>query len=173
MCQVPLSYMSMQPGNRGLNFLSLPPRTCSWKSQPAESRALKTLQSVCLTKAISLPQPPLPSASSCDLAKQLLPQTILQSPPTPMTQVRQRPGTEGRLLSLRVFSCASHSHVSTKVPRGGFYPRVHVRLSSYGLPHHTCPQPVPVMPSPYGLASVFTVAFVRHPAICLRSFHFI
>ncbi|KAK7828463.1 hypothetical protein U0070_008972 [Myodes glareolus] len=29
---------------------------------------------------------PLPSPSSCDLAKQLLPQTILQSPPAPMTQ---------------------------------------------------------------------------------------
>ncbi|XP_051008705.1 neuronal PAS domain-containing protein 2 [Acomys russatus] len=38
-----------------------------------------------LSQAATMP-PPLPSPSSCDLAKQLLPQTILQSPPAPMTQ---------------------------------------------------------------------------------------
>lgn len=40
-----------------------------------------------LTKPCSLPQAPLPAPSSCDLTQQLLPQTILQSPPAPMTQV--------------------------------------------------------------------------------------
>lgn len=38
-----------------------------------------------LGQAATLPAP-LPSPSACDLAKQLLPQTILQSPPAPMTQ---------------------------------------------------------------------------------------
>ncbi|XP_027293045.1 neuronal PAS domain-containing protein 2 isoform X2 [Cricetulus griseus] len=38
-----------------------------------------------LSQAATMPAP-LPSPSSCDLAKQLLPQTILQSPPAPMTQ---------------------------------------------------------------------------------------
>lgn len=40
-----------------------------------------------LTKPPSLPQAPLPAPSSCDLTQQLLPQTILQSPSAPMTQV--------------------------------------------------------------------------------------
>ncbi|XP_042639421.1 neuronal PAS domain-containing protein 2 [Orycteropus afer afer] len=38
-----------------------------------------------LSQATTMP-PPLLSQSSCDLAQQLLPQTILQSPPAPMTQ---------------------------------------------------------------------------------------
>ncbi|XP_040585272.1 neuronal PAS domain-containing protein 2 isoform X2 [Mesocricetus auratus] len=38
-----------------------------------------------LSQAATMPAP-LPSPSSCDLAKQLLPQSILQSPPAPMTQ---------------------------------------------------------------------------------------
>ncbi|XP_055463307.1 neuronal PAS domain-containing protein 2 [Psammomys obesus] len=38
-----------------------------------------------LGQATALPAP-LPSPSACDLAKQLLPQTVLQSPPAPMTQ---------------------------------------------------------------------------------------
>lgn len=35
----------------------------------------------------SLPQAPLPAPASCDLTQQLLPQTILQSPPAPVSQV--------------------------------------------------------------------------------------
>ena len=42
---------------------------------------------VFVNKAPSLPQAPLPAPSSCDLTQQLLPQTILQSPSAPMTQV--------------------------------------------------------------------------------------
>ncbi|XP_006870832.1 PREDICTED: neuronal PAS domain-containing protein 2 [Chrysochloris asiatica] len=38
-----------------------------------------------LSQAVTMP-PPLLSQSSCDLAQQLLPQTILQNPPAPMTQ---------------------------------------------------------------------------------------
>ncbi|XP_044774689.1 neuronal PAS domain-containing protein 2 isoform X2 [Neomonachus schauinslandi] len=38
-----------------------------------------------LSQAASMPAP-LPAPSSCDLTQQLLPQTILQSPPAPMTQ---------------------------------------------------------------------------------------
>uniref|UniRef100_A0A2K5DNY3 Neuronal PAS domain protein 2 n=1 Tax=Aotus nancymaae TaxID=37293 RepID=A0A2K5DNY3_AOTNA len=38
-----------------------------------------------LSQAATMPAP-LPSPSSCDLAQQLLPQTILQSPPAPMAQ---------------------------------------------------------------------------------------
>ena len=36
---------------------------------------------------LSLPQAPLPAPTSCDLTQQLLPQTILQSPPAPVSQV--------------------------------------------------------------------------------------
>ncbi|XP_064428696.1 neuronal PAS domain-containing protein 2 isoform X5 [Mirounga angustirostris] len=39
-----------------------------------------------LSQAASMPAP-LPAPSSCDLTQQLLPQTILQSPPAPMTQM--------------------------------------------------------------------------------------
>ncbi|XP_017528647.1 neuronal PAS domain-containing protein 2 isoform X1 [Manis javanica] len=38
-----------------------------------------------LSQAATMPAP-LPASTSCDLAQQLLPQTILQSPPAPMTQ---------------------------------------------------------------------------------------
>ncbi|XP_046517198.1 neuronal PAS domain-containing protein 2 isoform X1 [Equus quagga] len=38
-----------------------------------------------LSQAATMPTP-LPAASSCDLAQQLLPQTILQTPPAPMAQ---------------------------------------------------------------------------------------
>ncbi|MBV96471.1 Neuronal PAS domain-containing protein 2, partial [Eschrichtius robustus] len=37
-------------------------------------------------RSLSFPQAPLPAPVSCDITQQLLPQTILQSPPAPVTQ---------------------------------------------------------------------------------------
>ncbi|XP_072807413.1 neuronal PAS domain-containing protein 2 isoform X5 [Vicugna pacos] len=54
-------------------------------STTALPRSAQELPVPGLSQAATMPAP-LPAPSSCDLAQQLLPQTILQSPPAPMTQ---------------------------------------------------------------------------------------
>ncbi|KAB1256960.1 Neuronal PAS domain-containing protein 2 [Camelus dromedarius] len=55
-------------------------------STTALPRSAQELPVPGLSQAATMPAP-LPAPSSCDLAQQLLPQTILQSPPAPMTHV--------------------------------------------------------------------------------------
>lgn len=104
-----------------------------------------------LTRAPSLPQAPLPAPSSCDLTQQLLPQTILQNPPAPMTQVslglRERgawwwrsPGQNACYPLGRVDASVPMYRYQSKIPnRGMFLLTCRWGTSSYEL----CPLPVP------------------------------
>ncbi|KAL0620290.1 Neuronal PAS domain-containing protein 2 [Plecturocebus cupreus] len=69
---------------------TMPLSTPVWKAENALDQETSSLPpgtaEAVVAKPLSLPQAPLPSPSSCDLSQQLLPQTILQSPPAPMAQ---------------------------------------------------------------------------------------
>ncbi|KAB1256959.1 Neuronal PAS domain-containing protein 2 [Camelus dromedarius] len=70
----------------GSSLTANPSKLRAEASTTALPRSAQELPVPGLSQAATMPAP-LPAPSSCDLAQQLLPQTILQSPPAPMTHV--------------------------------------------------------------------------------------
>ncbi|XP_043323903.1 neuronal PAS domain-containing protein 2 isoform X4 [Cervus canadensis] len=65
---------------------STPSKLRAEASTPALPRSAQELPVPGLSQAAAMPAP-LPAPASCDLTQQLLPQTILQSPPAPVSQM--------------------------------------------------------------------------------------